>query len=138
MAFWRCFYHFIWTTKNRAALITPDIEPSIFNSIAAKSSASECPILAINAVADHIHVAVCIPPKIAAADWLKNVKGSSTREVNAMFPDLPEHFYWQQSYGVLTFGAKNLDFVVDYIRRQKAHHANQELEAYLERTEDTE
>ena len=29
MAYWRLFYHFVWTTKNREPLLTPDIEPSV-------------------------------------------------------------------------------------------------------------
>ncbi len=53
-----------------------------------------------------------------------------------MFPHLPSHFHWQSSYGVLTFGAKNLDFVVAYIQNQKTHHAQNQLERYLEQTGD--
>lgn len=64
------------------------------------------------------------------------MKGVSSHEVNVMFPHLPSHFHWQSSYGVLTFGAKNLDFVVAYIQNQKTHHAQNQLERYLEQTGD--
>ena len=26
MGYWRLFYHFVWTTKNREQFLTPDIE----------------------------------------------------------------------------------------------------------------
>lgn len=134
--FWRCYYHVIWATKNRAAWITPRIEHAIFDSIQQKAYVLESPILAINTVADHLHVAVCIPPKIAIAEWVKQMKGASTRNVNEQFPDLDNAFGWQASYGVLTFGAKNLDFVMNYITQQKEHHAKNALESYLEQIDE--
>jgi putative transposase len=66
----------------------------------------------------------------------KNVKGYSTHEVNAMFPELPTRFSWQTGYGVLTFGAKALPFVSDYIARQKEHHQDNALDLYLEQMEE--
>jgi putative transposase len=90
----------------------------------------------VNTVADHIHVATCIPPKLAIAEWVKRMKGTSTRHVNDQFSDLETAFGWQESYGVLTFGAKNSNFVVNYVERPKGHHTNGTLEAYLEQIDD--
>ena len=136
MPFWRCYYHIIWATKNRSLWITPQIEPVIFATIREKANELGTEILAMNTVPDHIHVAVSIPPKLAVAEWVKQMKGTSTRDVNAKFPDLETSFGWQQSYGVLTFGAKNSKFVVEYVERQKEHHANQTLQPYLEQIDD--
>jgi putative transposase len=90
----------------------------------------------VNTVADHIHIAACIPPKLSIAEWVKSLKGASTRAVNDQLPDLEIAFGWQQSYGVLTFGAKNSKFVIEYIEHQKEHHAKGTLEAYLEQIDD--
>ena len=136
MTFWKCYYHVVWTTKNRSGLITPQIETVVFDTIKAKSLALETEILAVNGIPDHVHVAAAIPPKLAVAEWVRNVKGASAREVNAMFPNLNEHFRWQECYGVLTFGAKNMDYVIGYIAHQKEHHANQTLQPYLEQTDE--
>ena len=136
MPFWRCYYHVIWATKNRAAWITLEIETVILSSIREKALELESPILAINSVADHIHIAACVPPKLSIAEWVKHMKGVSTRDVNARFPNLDTAFGWQQGYGVLTFGAKNQQMVIDYIERQKEHHANQNLHSYLEQIDD--
>jgi putative transposase len=136
MAFWRCYYPVIWATKHREPIITPEIERHILTAIETKSIALECPILAVNGTADHIHVAVCIPPKVAAAEWVRNVKGASAREVNTMFTNLDAHFRWQDSYGILTFGAKHLETVTNYIARQKEHHAANTTIAYLEQIDD--
>lgn len=137
MTFWRCYYHIVWATKHREPLITPQSEQVIFEAVHAKSAELECPILAINGAGDHVHVAVSIIPKLSVAEWVRNVKGVSTHEMNSRFPNAPVRFAWQKGYSVLTFGAKNLAFVVDYIAHQKEHHADNQLEAYLEHIEDT-
>ncbi len=135
MAFWQCYYHVVWATKGREPIITPKIEETIIQAATEKSQTLDCAIQGINTVADHIHVAVCIPPKIAVAEWVRNIKGITAHEVNIMFPDLSERFRWQRGYGVLTFGAKMLPTVIGYIERQKEHHAENTVESYLEQIE---
>ncbi|HWL92861.1 MAG TPA: hypothetical protein VNT79_04950 [Phycisphaerae bacterium] len=39
---------------------------------------------------------------------------------------------WQRGYGVVSFGKRNLNWVLDYVRRQREHHANGRIEARLE------
>lgn len=137
MPFWKCYYHLIWATKNRAAWITPKVEKIFFDAIQEKAQSLESPILAINTVADHIHIAANIPPKLAIAEWVKQMKGIATREINSQLPDLATAFGWQGSYGVVTFGSKNLDFVVAYIQCQKEHHSKDTLVQYLEQIDET-
>jgi len=117
-------------------MITPALETLIFNAIQRKSNELNSPVLAINGTADHIHVAVSISAAIAAAQWVQWVKGVSAHDVNEQYPDLETRFQWQNSYGILTFGAKNLDDVVDYIKRQKEHHRENTIKPYMERTDD--
>lgn len=137
MPFWRCYYHLIWATKNRAAWITPKVEATLLDVWSDKSQVLESPILAMNTVANHVHIAATIPPKIAIAEWVKQMKGVATRDINAAFPNLETAFSWQGSYGVVTFGSKNLDFVVAYIQRQKEHHSKNTLVHYLEQIDET-
>lgn len=138
MTFWRCYYHIVWTVKHREPLITAQAEAVIFESIRAKSTELKSPILALNGVEDHLHVALNIPPKLAVAEWVRRVKGASSHTVNTrIYPDTDTHFRWQEGYGVLTFGVKNLAIVVDYINRQKEHHASGQVEAYLETTDES-
>ena len=135
MTFWRCYYHVIWTTKHRMPLITSQNEGLIFNIVRGKTAELGGQVLAVNAVQDHVHAAVTIPPKVAVAGWAKRVKGVSAFEVNNQFPDSIEPFRWQEGYGVLTFGSRNTHVVVDYINRQQEHHASHNLIAWLEQVE---
>lgn len=136
MPFWRCYYHIVWATKNRESLITPEIEMVIFHVAQTKTTELECRLFAINGVADHVHVAVNIPPKLAVSDWVRQVKGATSHEINARYAGAERHFAWQSGYGALTFGAKALDYVVSYVEKQKEHHAQKQVEGYLERIEE--
>src|SRR5690349_11285144 len=118
MPFWKCYYHVIWATKNREALITPTVETVLFETIRSKSEELRSPVLAINGTADHVHVAVCIRPALAVGDWVGQIKGASSRAINLAFDTLEAKFRWQEDYGVLTFGEKNSSFVVSYIKKQ--------------------
>jgi putative transposase len=135
MPYWICYYHFIWTTKHRAPAISATIETVILEAVERKSRTLGCKLHAVNTVPDHIHVAVSIPPKYSIAEWVQQVKGLSAYETNGHFPDLTTTFKWQEGYGALTFGSKNLPFVVAYIQNQKVHHQNQQLEPMLEYVE---
>ncbi len=131
------FYHVTWSTKRRQPLITQPIEGLLLSTIRQKSLEMRCPILELNAVEDHVHVAVCIVPNLAAAEWIRHVKGLSAYAINARFTELKETFKWQEGYGLVTFGEKNLPFVRDYIVRQKEHHAKNTIISKLEQIDES-
>ena len=132
MPFVVCYYHAIWSTKHRKPIISQPIEPVLFDTICHKSQQLKSNIHAVNAAYDHVHVAVEISPAIAVSEWVRQVKAVSARIINREFPDSEDGFYWQKSFGMLSFGKKTLPSVVQYIENQKIHHQNDELEAYLE------
>ena len=136
MPFWRCYYHLVWATKGREASITPKVENVLFRAIEMKAQEMGCSILAVNAALDHIHVLASIPPTMTIADWVKHVKGTSSHEVNTAQSGDVERFRWQGSYSVLTVGHRSLPIVIDYIVKQKEHHAKGTLYAALEYTGD--
>jgi putative transposase len=124
----------VWATKERAELITPENEKFVLETIEQQSTKLKSPILALNSVSDHVHTAVCIPPSLAVSQWVSKVKSFSSRIVNETYPDT--QFQWQEGYGVLTFGTKNLPFVKAYIENQKEHHLNRTLYTHLEQVEE--
>lgn len=132
MPYSKLYYHFIWGTKHRLPLIEPAIEPEIYRAIAAKVKEFGGFVFGIGGMEDHVHLAASVPPKIAPAKFIGDVKGNSSHYVNHVIkPDF--EFYWQDEYGVLSFGEKNLPAVVRYIHNQKQHHAEGTLIAAMER-----
>jgi putative transposase len=137
MSYWRLYYHFIWGTKDRQPLITSEIEPQLYKVIAAKVIAAKvidmgCILHAVGGVEDHIHLVVSVPPRLALADFISQVKGSSSHFVSHVIqPDIA--FAWQGEYGVVSFGEKHLKTIVGYVKGQRQHHAESKLITAMER-----
>lgn len=135
MAYWRLYYHLVWATKERLPLITAEREARLYPYIVAKADSLGCIIHAIGGIEDHIHVVVSIPPKLAIADFVKNIKGSSAHYLNQHLP-AAEKFAWQEGYGVFSLGSKQLQRAVAYVNNQKIHHLQGTAIASLETDKD--
>jgi putative transposase len=122
MTYWRAYYHVVWGTKNREALITDDRIEVIRLSIAAIARENDSLIHAIGFMPDHIHLAISIPPKAAAATVIGHMKGLSSRRINKEASRPNDPFAWQPEYGLLTFGERSLPDVVAYVENQREIH----------------
>ena len=128
MTFWRCYYHLVWTTRDREPLIQPDIEKRLYAYIVYKAAELGVYVYAINGCSDHVHLIVSIPPKLAVADVVKRLKGASSHDMGVQ--SVP--FDWQRGYGVLTVGEKHRMIAQAYVEGQKNHHAAGSTMAALE------
>ena len=132
MSYWRLHYHIVWSTYQRAPLLTEAMERPIYGTILGKAKELGITVHAIGNVEDHLHVAVSIPPKIAVSDCVKHFKGASSHYVNHL-PGASGDFGWQDGYGALTFGTRAMPDVLSYVRNQKEHHRQQTTRAPFER-----
>jgi REP element-mobilizing transposase RayT len=107
-------------------MITPDIERRLYRCIESEAKDMKCKVLALNGVADHVHLVVSFPTTITIADLVKQVKGVSSHFVNEVLAP-PSQFKWQGSYGAFTVSRWDLDKIVQYVKRQKEHHATGDL-----------
>jgi putative transposase len=121
----------------RQPVIVPAYEPVIISAIEAKCQETGVSLLAVNMVSDHVHLAASIPPSVSISKWIGSVKGVTARAVNTSF-ERDTRFHWQGGYGVMSFGETALGKVKTYIANQKQHHANGELNSYLENVGDDE
>lgn len=135
MPYWECFYHCVWATKNRQPMLVEAVEPAIYGYLRGKAIGLEATVYALNGTVDHVHMVVSIPPKLAVATFIGQVKGVASTLFNKA-PTAPITFAWQRDYGVFSFDRKRLPPVVAYVERQKEHHAAQTLIPILERMDD--
>lgn len=120
MALWRLYYHIVWATKNRQPLILPEYEKQLYYYIIAKSDEYGCIVHQVNGMANHIHLIVSIPPTITISEYVRKIKGSSSHYLNNISTN---QFAWQRGYGVFSVGVKNLEIAINYVKKQKEHHA---------------
>jgi hypothetical protein len=90
-------------------------------------------VFAVNGMADHVHMVVSIPPKVAVAHFIGQIKAvASTKHNTQGLQELP--LVWQSEYGVFSFDGKRLPHYIAYLERQKQHHAENQTIPILERT----
>jgi putative transposase len=119
MAYWRLFYHFVWTTKSREPLLTPDIESNVYRFLHAEATKLYVPLFVIGGTADHAHLLAAVRPAISPAGFMKQLKGSSSRFISLEFES---SFEWQAGYGVFSVSEQVVPRVIAYIEKQKQHH----------------
>jgi len=124
MPLWKLYYHLVWATHERLPLITPMREKTLYQYFHGKSDALGAYLHAVGGIDNHVHLIVSIPPKLAIADFVRLLKGSSSHYLNTSHPDPSCKFKWQQEYGVFSLGSKQLDFAIAYAQNQKHHHSN--------------
>jgi putative transposase len=135
MTFWRLYYHLTWATKDREPLIQPEIEDRLYGYTIRKAAELGVYVYAINGWFDHTHVVVAIPPKLAVADVVKTLKGSSSHDINHE-ANLAYQVQWQRGYGALSIGEKQRAAAIEYVVKQKEHHQQKTTNAWLERADE--
>jgi REP element-mobilizing transposase RayT len=130
--FHEIFLHLTWHTKDNSPLITPVLEPLILAKLTHRCEGTKGVILhGINAVADHVHLAVDIEPSVTISDLVGQLKGGSSHDINEI--QRMKALEWQRGFGVVSFGKGNLPWVLEYIACQKEHHARGTYTERLER-----
>lgn len=133
MAYWRLCYHFVWTTKERRPYITSEVEPALYRWLYSEAKKLYCPFFYVGGIVDHVHVLTAVRPSIAPADFMKQLKGSSSRFISQEFH---RPFEWQDGYGVFSISERSIDSVKAYVENQKVHHRDDSLIQVLEETDE--
>ncbi len=113
--------HFIFSTKQRCALIKPEIEKDLHAYIGGIVRQIGGVALCVNGTRDHVHLLVRMPTHHSVADVARLIKTNSSRWIRGRWP---EHhlFAWQTGYGAFTVSESGLAAVREYISNQQEHH----------------
>lgn len=123
-------FHITWHTKDNLPLITQKMEPELYAFIKNRIvKMANVYFHAIGGMPDHIHIGASFYPPFEIDKWIGDMKGASSHEFG-------KALQWQSGYGVVSFGTKDLDWVIAYIRNQKEHHRAGSIQERLERISD--
>ena len=126
--------HVVFSTKNRLALITDDIEGELHAYLAGTVRKINCECFRVGGAADHVHLAVRLAPTFNAAKVVSEIKTSSSVWMKERGI---KTFAWQRGYGLFSVSPADLDALVRYIDVQKMHHRKRsfqdEMRAFCEK-----
>ncbi len=136
-AFHQLYYHFAWATHARQPHLHPSYRESFLKILNEEAKNRGGWPIRHNAVFDHVHLLVRLPPTVRVCDFIGQVKGATAHRVNQ---ELTPKFRlrWQEGYGALTLRKAELDKVARYIDNQEQHHRTGRLSELLEETEGSE
>ena len=133
--FYKLYYHVVWTTYRREEIISEKIEQYLYSFLLNKAKRFHCEIYGCNGTANHIHIAISIPPAESVSEIIGKLKGSSSYFLNKEL-QVTKDFSWQEGFGVLSFSEKDLPGILRYINSQKEHHQAGKTNAAMETSTD--
>jgi len=119
----RLLTHLVWSTHKFEKVIKRPLRIKLnefFHEYAQKHSLK---ILVSYVNADHVHILIDQDPVRSVAEFVKLLKGSSSRWLNRQ-QDQTDKFSWGRGYGAFSVSESNITRVVDYINNQEQHHHN--------------
>lgn len=111
----------VFAVSNRQSLIKPEFKEELYKYITGIVRNHGQKLIAINGVADHLHMLIGLRPAIALADLVQEVKVDSSKFVNKKHL-VRGRFSWQEGYGAFSYGHSQLDTIIRYIQNQEKHH----------------
>ena len=113
--------HYIWATKNRSHLITPELKQQLLPHIKENCRKKEIYLDTLNCVTDHIHMLISLGREQTVAKLSQLIKGESSFWVNQS-NIIERKFEWQDEYIALSVSESGLEKVRQYIANQEEHH----------------
>jgi len=115
------YAHINWNTVSRVELIDGEVKRALGKIIREAANEEGYEILAYEAVSEHVHLVVRFKPSHCIADFVKKIKGKSSRIIPY---SINKPIKWQKGYGITTVGPKALNSAIQYVKDQKNHHSN--------------
>ncbi|MEA3497168.1 MAG: IS200/IS605 family transposase [Bacteroidota bacterium] len=128
-------YQIVFSTKERKKVIDYKNQVELYKYIYGIIKNKKSHLYRIGGVEDHIHIITHLHPSISLAEFVKDIKVSSSlwiKEKN-IFPKFKS---WQIGYAGFTYSINSKDKLIKYVKNQREHHKKktfvEELKELLE------
>ena len=114
-------YHLVFRTKEGLPVIKQDHVSQLYAYISGIIKNKNSHLYRINGVENHLHLLTDIHPSIALADFMREIKASSSFWMKSgnLFPAFNG---WSEGYGSFTCSFMDMGKLIDYIKDQQQHH----------------
>ena len=114
-------YHIVFRTKDSKRTLPLEVCDELYKYIWGIVRGKECVLYRINGMEEHVHMLTDLNPNIALADYVRDIKTSSSLWLKAN-PRFPHFDGWAAGYAALTYAWSDKDVVAAYIKNQREHH----------------
>ncbi len=117
----RILIHLVFITKNRARVLSTEIQSELHPYLAGTLDNLGCPSLQVGGVEDHVHLFFGLSRTRTISDLVEAVKVSSSKWIKTKGAEFAQ-FHWQGGYSAFSVSQSDADAVIAYIRDQARHH----------------
>jgi putative transposase len=120
----RLTVHVVWVTKYRYKVLEGDIQKRCRELLIQICDTEDVRILSGEVSKDHVHMHVEYGPSLKLSDFVKRLKGQSSRLLQKEYP-APQKRYWGKhlwgiGYGAWSTGNITEEVVEEYLKRHKS------------------
>ena len=112
-------YHIVWAPKYRFKVLHGQVRLRVREIIKQVCAEMDVTIISGLLSADHVHMFVEIPPKIAASDFVRRAKGRSSRRIQQEFEHIRKRYwgqrFWARGYFSTTSGNITDTVILHYL-----------------------
>ena len=114
--------HMVFTPKYRKKIFTKEhleVMREVFENIC---NINDSTLEEFNGEADHVHLLITYPPRIALSTLVNSLKGVSSRILRKKFKTFQEEYWgenvalWSRSYFVASADGASIDILKEYIK----------------------
>lgn len=115
--------HIVFVTKYRKKVLQGDIQKRCRDLVKQVCDSEDVAILKGAVSKDHVHILIEYRPALSISEFVKRIKGRSSRLLQQEFPSLRKEYwgrhFWAIGYGVWSTGNITEDTVKDYLEHHK-------------------
>ena len=119
--------HIVFRTKNGKKTLSQEHLKELYAYILGIIKNKNCFLYRINGMEDHIHLLSDLHPSIALADYVRDIKTSSSIWIK-QHGEFSSFESWADGYAALTYAWRDKDSIVNYIKNQQEHHKKETFE----------
>jgi putative transposase len=120
-------YHSVFRTKYGHKTIVPEHSRELYAYIMGIITEQNCFLYRINGIEDHLHILSDLHPSIALADFMREIKASSSSWIKKS-GKFPKFIGWADGHGAFTYAWRDKDMIANYIKNQQQHHKKETFE----------
>ena len=120
MSYTQTIYHIVLRTHDSKRTINETHERELYGYIFGFCKNKGVKLFRIGGMPDHLHLLVSIPSSISLAQYVRDLKTSSSKWLKAN-PSFPFEG-WSKEYAAFSYAYRDKDLIVNYIMKQKEHH----------------
>lgn len=119
--------HAVFSTKNRADLILPEIENDLFGYMHGIVENNKSKLILANGTENHVHLLISLGKTLSISELIGDIKRDSSVWIKTQDSAF-KNFHWQEGYGAFSVGQTQVNEVMKYIANQKEHHKKKSFE----------